>query len=446
MTLIGDSANTRADLSTTDRLRSLVLEDRVHRNVYVDESIFALEMTWVFGQSWMYVCHESQIPAPNDFVSTRMGLRPVIVSRDKKGELHVLMNRCTHRAATVCRVESGNAASFQCPYHGWTFRNDGTLTGVPWPDGYAPDFSKSDWGLAHARVESYRGFVFATLNPDSPSLTEHLGPAASYLSHWIDRSPGNDIVLKSGANRMVYEGNWKLAYDNSADGYHPAFSHRSLLKMAGREGESKDMVYFGGSPDEGAMTVRDLGNGHTLLDQRPTYFAEGGNAPVPGSFWAQQRVAPGRERLEAEIRESYGDDADRLLDLTVGAQMNLNIFPNLLIIGNQVQVIEPLAVNRTQLTWWSTTLSNMPAEINAMRMRHQEDFPSFGEPDDQANFEEAQRGLAIPEVEWVLFNRGYGIPGRQTLDSDGVQTAPVTDELPMRAYYAEWLRRMEAAP
>jgi signal transduction histidine kinase len=72
--------------------------------------------------------------------------------------------------------------------------------------------------------------------------------------------------------------------------------------------------------------------------------------------------------------------------------MNLNIFPNLLIIGNQVQVIEPLAVDSTQLTWWSTTLTNVPPEINAMRMRHQEDFPSFGEPDDQANFEEAQRG------------------------------------------------------
>ena len=446
MTLIGDDATTRRSLHTVERLRSLVREDRVHRDVYVDPAVFALEMTWIFGQSWMYVCHESQVPEPNDFLTTRMGLRPAIISRDRTGELHALMNRCTHRAATVCRVDSGNSASFQCPYHGWTFRNDGALTGVPWPDGYAPEFRKADWGLAQARIESYRGFVFATLNPDSPNLLDYLGPAATYLDQWIDRAPGSDVVLQSGANRMVYAGNWKLAYDNSADGYHPAFSHRSLLKMAGREGESKDMVYFGASPDEGPMTVRDLGHGHTLLDQRPSYFAEGGGEPTLGAFWSQQRVAPGREALESRIRESQGDDADRLLDLSVGAQMNLNIFPNLLIIGNQVQVIEPLAVDRTQLTWWSTTLTNVPAEVNALRMRHQEDFPSFGEPDDQVNFEEAQRGLAIPEVEWVLLNRGYGIPGRQTLEADGVQTAPVTDELPMRAYFAEWLRRLEMAP
>ncbi len=443
MTLTGEGV-TRHDVSA-DRLRSLVREDRVHRLLYTDPSIFELEMSCLFGHTWIYLCHESQLPNPHDFVTTRMGHRPVIVSRDKRSEIHVMMNRCSHRAATVCRSASGNAKSFQCPYHGWTFRNDGELTGVPWPDGYAPSFQKSDWGLTKARVESHRGFLFATLNHDAPSLLDHLGPAATFMSQWVDRHPGSDVVLQSGANRMVYQGNWKLAYDNSADGYHPAFSHRSLLKMAGREGESKDMVYFGNSPDEGPMTVQDLGNGHTLLDQRPAYCAPGTTSPERGSFWAQQRVGPGRERLEAAIREKY-DDADVLLDLTVGSQMNLNIFPNLLIIGNQVQVIEPLAVDKTQLTWWSTTLTGVPPEVNALRMRHQEDFPSFGEPDDQANFEEAQRGLAIPEVEWVLFNRGFGIPGRQTLDADGVQTAPVTDELPMRSYIAEWLRQLECAP
>lgn len=434
---ITDADSRRRTAEVAARIPSLVLPDRVHRTVYTDPDIFAVEMEEIFGRNWVYLCHESQIPHPNDFVTTRMGFRPVIVTRDKAGELHTLMNRCTHRAVTVCRTSAGNASSFQCPYHGWTFRNDGNLTGVPWPDGYAPTFRKEDWGLTQARTESYRGFVFATLSSESPSLEDHLGIAARYIDEWLDRRPGSDIVLHSGANRMVYEGNWKLAYDNAADGYHPFFSHKSLLKMATRDGETKDMVYFGATPDTGGMTVRDLGNGHTLLDQRPSY--EG-----VGSFWAQQRVAPGREAMESSIRDQ-ADQADALLDMAIGGQMNLNIFPNLLIIGNQVQVIEPLSVTSTQLTWWSTTLTNVPPEINALRMRHQEDFPSFGEPDDQANFEEAQRGLAIPEVEWVLLNRGYGVADRQYLDQDGVETAPVTDELPMRAYFAEWAKRMENA-
>ena len=90
--------------------------------------------------------------------------------------------------------------------------------------------------------------------------------------------------------------------------------------------------------------------------------------------------------------------------------MNFTIFPNLLLIGNQIQVLEPLAVDRTLLTWHATSSEALPAEITTMRMRHQEDFPSFGEPDDLANFAECQRGLEIPEVEWVMMDRGSTRP------------------------------------
>jgi phenylpropionate dioxygenase-like ring-hydroxylating dioxygenase large terminal subunit len=234
---------------------------------------------------------------------------------------------------------------------------------------------------------------------------------------------------------MGYRGNWKLAYDNAGDGYHPAFSHRSLLEMASRMGNSKDMAYFGVSPDKGPMRTSMLGNGHSVIDQRPNYDG-------PGSFWANQRPQPGRERFEEQVRANHGDDADRLLDLAIGSQINLNIFPNLLVIGNQIQVIEPLGVDRTQLTWHATTIGGVPPEVNTMRMRTQEDFPSFGEPDDQANFEEVQRGLTAPEAEWVLMNRGLDVPGWQEVGPDGVVASRATDELHMRRYYAAWLDLM----
>jgi phenylpropionate dioxygenase-like ring-hydroxylating dioxygenase large terminal subunit len=288
-------------------------------------------------------------------------------------------------------------------------------------------------------VESYRGFVFGTLNLEAPALADHLGPARELMDQWIDRSPTGEVFVRSGANRMVYNGNWKLAYDNAADGYHVGFSHRSLLAMAQRFGEEKDMIYSTRDPDSSAMYVRYLGNGHTFGDQRPSYAGRG-----PGGYWRQQRPQPGREVYERRIRSCHGDDADRLLDLAVGSQMNLNIFPNLLLLGNQIQVIEPIAVNRTQLTWHWTTIGGVPDEVNTLRMRTQEDFPSFGEVDDQANFEECQRGLSIPEVEWVLINRGLGLEGRHTADERGVVTAPKTDELPQRGYLSEWRRLMSS--
>ena len=73
----------------------------------------------------------------------------------------------------------------------------------------------------------------------------------------------------------------------------------------------------------------------------------------------------------------------------------------------------------------------------------QEDFPAFGEPDDLANFEEAQRGMQIPEIEWIDVSRGLGTD-RETMDDDGVVSGPVTDEHHIRAYFEEWRRLMES--
>lgn len=427
-----------ASLSTDTPIdwSDLVRADRVHRSLYTDPAVFSRELSRIFGSTWVYLTHESHLPEPDSYVTARLGVRPIIVTRDKKGELHGLFNRCTHRGATICREESGVAKSFQCPYHGWTFRNNGQLVGAPWPDGYGPDFDRTDFGLGTiGRVESYRGFVFGTLNDAAPPLLEYLGQARPWLDYWIDRAPGGEVYLRSAAHRMAYRGNWKLAYDNAGDGYHPAFSHRSLLQMAERLGESKDMAYFGRSPDEGPMRLHYLGNGHSVIDQRPNFDG-------PGDIWRNQRPQPGREWFEQTIRSNYPDDADRYLDLCAGSQINLSIFPNLLIIGNQVQVVEPVSVDRTELVWWASTVGGVPDEVNVLRMRTQEDFPAFGEPDDQANFEEVQRGLAIEEVPWVLMNRGYQLEGRHKVDDDGVVTSPVTDEVHMRGYYSEWLRLM----
>ena len=166
----------------------LIFEDRVHRRIYTDEAIFRDEMRKIFGAVWVYLAHESQIPENDDFVTSKLGLRPIIVVRDSAGRIRALYNRCTHRGSTVCRVQKGSAKAFQCPYHGWSYFNSGKLSGVPWPDGYADDFSDSKFNLAQVpRVRSYRGFIFGTLNPDAPSLEDYLGGVRGPLDEWLDR-------------------------------------------------------------------------------------------------------------------------------------------------------------------------------------------------------------------------------------------------------------------
>src|SRR4051812_9972067 len=198
----------------------LVFEDRVHRSIYTDPAIFEMEMTRIFGAVWVYLAHESQIPNNDDYVTARLGLRPLIVVRDSEGKLRALYNRCTHRGARICRQDSGSARTFQCAYHGWTYFNTGRLRGVPWPEGYACDFKDSKFNLAQVpRVQSYRGFIFGTLNKNAPSLENYLGGIAKPIDEWVDRHPGAKVAVRE-ANRLKYKGNWKLAYDNAADGYH----------------------------------------------------------------------------------------------------------------------------------------------------------------------------------------------------------------------------------
>jgi len=415
-------------------IEGLVHEDRVHRTLYTDPALFAHEMTRVYGGTWTYLAHESEIPAPNDFVRRPLGLRPVIVTRDRDGRVHGLLNRCTHRGATVCRQDSGNARRFVCPYHNWGFENTGDLVGVPMHQAYGPDFDKAALGLGKLRVQSYRGFIFGTLNPTLPDLREHLGQAAVHLDEWLDRWPGATLQLRRNAIRLTCEGNWKLVLDNSADGYHPGFSHASLLRMRKeRYGAGVDMQWVLGNVDQGLQTVTDLNNGHTFLDQRAEIQR----------YWDQAAPMPGEDAYADLLRERLGEAAEAALDMVVGSGMNLNIFPNLLIIGNQIQVVEPQRVDRTHLVWYSTGLEapDLPAEVNALRMRLQEDFPSFGEPDDLANFEECQAGLAIGEMEWVLTGRHLH-SGAEKRTANGHLTGPVTDELAIRAFWREWAHRM----
>lgn len=427
----------------------LVQRDRVHQVIYTDPAIFTAEMTHIFGAVWVYLGHESQIPKNDDFITAKLGLRPIILLRDSTGTIRALYNRCTHRGTTLCRLEKGNSNVFRCPYHGWTFNNNGTIRNVPWPDGYANDVTETRFNAAQMpRVESYRGFIFGTLNMDAPSLVDYLGGVKEPLDEWLDRHPGGKVAICE-ANRLKYNGNWKLAYDNSCDGYHVVFSHRSLLDMENRliAEADKGMSYYKGRPDEAPMYMKYFGNGHHFKDKRPNMVIK------PGAMWAVESPHPGMEHYEAELRRRLGARAEEALDLASSEPVNINIFPNLSILGNHIQVFEPLTVNETNAVWYGTAVVDDEGVwgdelhlINALRMRTQEGFPNFGEVDDLANFEEIQRGLAAFEDEWVYMHRGMDIPGRTVDLGDGVKKAPATDEMFMREYIQEWKRLMQTEP
>jgi phenylpropionate dioxygenase-like ring-hydroxylating dioxygenase large terminal subunit len=375
-----------------------VQEDRVNGRVYTDPDIFDLEMERIFSRCWVYVGHESEISEPGDYKATWIGTQPVILTRDAdQGDLHVLYNRCRHRAATVCQNERGNANYFRCAYHGWTYNNRGELIGVPYRQGYGESFTYSEFGLVPvARVDSYQGFIFANLSPDGPTLAEHLGNARPYLDA-IANQGEHGIHLRGGVHKYGYDGTWKLQFENSVDNYHAGFTHQSYFDTVSKRIGRKFNV--SGNRD---WRSRDLGNGHGTLD----FGAAGIGVPF-------------------------------------GVPFNLTVFPNMAFVGVQVRVIRPISVDRSEVYLYPTLLNNVEPEVNTQRLRVHEDFygpAGFGGPDDiEVAMDRVREGLRATGNPWLMLARGLS---RQEVDENGVRSSDITDEMPQQAMHRMWKRMM----
>lgn len=401
----------------------LVREDRLHRNIYVDQNIFDLEMQKIFGSTWVYVGHESEIANVGDYKATYIGLQPVILTRDEYGTIQVLVNRCPHRGSIVCRQEKGNSNFFRCPYHGWTFKNTGALTGAPKRQRYSPDFDLSELNLMHLpRVETYRGLIFASFNPDLEGIIDYLAQAREYVDRILDLSPTGEIDLSAGVDKNRYRGNWKLQMENGVDGYHAAFLHDSFWKiLKTRSPKFKDQS----NRAKGKGWVQAFDNGHALL------AAEASDIGITNLHADYPEYA---KQLEAKL----GADGVRN---SMGT-MNVLIFPNLYFVEHQIRVIQPVSLAETNVFTYPYLLKGAPDELNERRLReHEEFYPAtgFGAPDDYEAFRCVTEGMQAQSVPWLVLTRG--IHDEKTLE-DGSRLGEPSDETPQRGMYREYQRLM----
>jgi anthranilate 1,2-dioxygenase large subunit len=201
---------------------------RVPFEIYTSHDVFTREQERIFrGPLWNYVALEAEIPAAGDFRTSFVGDTPVVVSRAEDGDVHVFVNRCAHRGATVRRQVSGNAREHRCVYHQWCYDGRGDLISVPYRratppfGGYAPDFDMKAHGLRKLRVASHKGVIFASFDPDAPSLEQFLDePLLAAIDRLFSRP-----VRVLGYMRQRIHGNWKLYVENTRDPYHAALLH-----------------------------------------------------------------------------------------------------------------------------------------------------------------------------------------------------------------------------
>ena len=388
------------------RIDDLLIEDaeqgdyRLHRSVFTDETLFEAEMKHIFEGNWIYLAHESQVPNNNDFYTTTVGRQPVVIARNRQGELNAFINACTHRGAQLCRTKRGNKATYTCPFHGWTFNNSGKLLKVKDPEdaGYPDCFNKEG---SHdlkklARFESYRGFLFGSLNADVPSLAEFLGEAARIIDMIVDQSPEGLEVLR-GSSSYTFEGNWKLTAENGADGYHVSAVHWNYAATTNRRKQANS--------DKDTIKAMDAGN---WGKQGGGFYAFDHGHMLLWTQWANPEDRPNFPR-RAEYVEKFGE---AWADWMINHSRNLCLYPNVYLMdqfGSQIRVVRPIAVNKSEVTIYCIAPKGESDEARARRIRQYEDFfnaSGMATPDDLEEFRACQVGYNGIALEWNDQSRG----------------------------------------
>ena len=284
-------------------------EGEIPAGILSDPEIFELERERVFARSWVYIAHESEIPNPGDYVLRYIVDNRFIVVRDEEGQLRALLDICRHRGMQICRAESGNASHFRCPYHGWTYRNDGSLIGVPSQKAaYGDRLDKSQIGLEQIRVEAYSGMIFGTLDSEAPPLEEWLGDIRWYLELITRRSPEGLEVI-GAPQRWVVDVNWKLASENFVgDSYHTLMTHRSMVELGVAPRDARYAMYGE------QIHIPDKGHGSMVIGAPP-------GAKLP-PFWGYPEEMLERARTSYPTKEQFEVARETRI-------MLVTVFPNL---------------------------------------------------------------------------------------------------------------------
>jgi nitrite reductase/ring-hydroxylating ferredoxin subunit len=418
---------------------SVVRDHEVHRSVYTDPAIFKLEMKQVFGKAWLYLAHESEMPEAGDYVVRHMGTQAVILTRSKSGAIEAIFNRCSHRGATLCAFEKGNAPhGHQCPYHGWTFNADGSVRFVSNASNYEGVLDAADYAITQVRTETYRGFIFGNLAGEAATpLADFLGHMKSTIDDLVDRSPTGKIEVGKYQLRHYYRANWKMTFENLNDTIHPGFAHsasvvsaKAVMSEVGRD----NIV-----PTVGMM----LANGKPIqffqdLDMITT---PGGHSYIGGHMGADY-TPDTADAYTTSLIDYHGPEKAREV-LSVDRHLML-LYPSSFWHARYqtIRIIRPVRHDLTEMIGFTFKLVGAPEETHVNAIEYCTGANSAASPvisDDLEIYERCLLGNEFDRREWIPMSRGINEDRER---SNSLTRTPATSEAYIRNQFAAWAEYM----
>jgi phenylpropionate dioxygenase-like ring-hydroxylating dioxygenase large terminal subunit len=394
--------------------RSTVLDDvrrgMIPAHIYNDAEIFGLEKERVFSRAWVFVGHESEVPLPGDYVVRRVLEDSFIVARGEDGTIRALFNMCLHRGMQVCRAEAGNASHFRCPYHGWSYRNDGRIVGLPFhKDAYGGEagFRRKGRTLLPApSLGTYNGLIFVSLDPAAPPLREYLGDFAFYLDFYTKQS-ASGIELR-GPQRWRIKANWKIGAENFAgDMYHTPQTHTSVVEIGlFREPKAEKRK-------DGA-----------------TYWAGNGGGTTyklpPGTLEEKLRYVGYPDPMIDNMKTNWSPDQLAIVRDNGFMISAASLFPNMSLVHNwprvgdsedvlpfiSVRTWQPISADETEVLSWFAVDAEAPEEFKALSYKaYLMCFGSTGmfEQDDVENWVSLTSTAAGAMARRLLLNSRMGL-------------------------------------
>src|SRR6476646_2995875 len=385
---------------------ALVEPDRVHKTVYTDQQIFDREMERIWERIWVYCGHESQVPMPGDYYAVTIGRQPMLMISQPDRSVQVLYNRCPHRGVQVVGNLKGNTGSaFVCSYHAWSFHLDGSVRAIPLAKGYegtrmTRDNPDCEMKRA-ARVDSYRGFVFASLAADGPTLLEFLGQAKVAFDDMCDRSPVGEVEVVPICHRVMQHSNWKFFMENQLDALHPSVTHQSTGISAGRV-EKRLKAEKGAAPLY-YHYLSTFASSFEQWDSVQTINFPHGHGILKAYMGLRPRD-PDTLEYEALLKKAYGEaKTEEYLSRSIH---HVLVYPYLSVQSplQQLRCLRPVGPDKTISEIWHFRLKGAPEAIYRRSLWY---YNLVNSPatminaDDLENWTKGQWGLQSNGGDWV---------------------------------------------